>query len=112
MTVEDNLLNLIINNLKLNEVLINNLVYYKEVIKVNMLKDSITQIKELVEQKIIKELSVSYTKDGLDHLPIWTCKLTNDDKKTYFVGTGKTKKIAHRIACEKYLKILKAFYKL
>lgn len=71
-------------------------------------KDPITQIKELVEQKIIKELSVSYTKDGLDHLPIWTCKLTTDDKKTYLVGTGRTKKIAHRIACEKYLKILKS----
>lgn len=49
MTVEDNLLNLIINNLKLNKALISNLVYYKEVIKVNMFKDSITQIKELVE---------------------------------------------------------------
>lgn len=51
MTVEDNLLNLIINNLKLNEVVISNLVYYKEVIKVNMVKDSINQIKVLVEQK-------------------------------------------------------------
>ena len=109
MTVEDNLLNLIINNLNLNKALISNLVYYKEVIKVNMLKDSITQIKELVEQKIIKELFVSYTKNDLDHLPIWTCKLTTDDKKTYLIGTGKTKKIAHKIACEKYLKI---FYKL
>ena len=49
MTVEDNLFNLIINNLKLNKALISNLVYYKEVIKANMFKDSITQIKELVE---------------------------------------------------------------
>ena len=104
MTVEDNLFNLIINNHKLNEVLINNLVYYKEVIKVNMVKDPITQIKELVEQKIIKKVFVKYAKSGLDHLPIWTCKLTIDDKKNHFVGAGRTKKIAHRIACEKYFK--------
>ena len=91
--------------LKDNKKTIENLINYQ-------FKDPITQIKELVEQKIINELSVSYTKDGLDHLPIWTCKLTTDDKKTYLVGTGRTKKIAHRIACEKYLKIVKSIFKL
>lgn len=81
------------------------LLYQKEKITIDLSKDPISQIYELSQLNKIKKPTFEFSSEGLDHQLEWTCKLIDENKKT-FNGSGSTKKDAQRQAALSYLQYL------